>query len=175
MAKPTKAKKRKAGKVRKASSGLEFNHAMVYVRDLAAALKFYVDHLGFQVIEIYETAYARLRSAKGGMTIALHVAEPAQPLSSEGVRLYFEVKELDKFCAKLQGAGVRFSEPPKMMPWGWRHAYLNDPDGHEISLYWAGKKRFQKTTMRRSASAYDTVGVGEEEERNRARGEQSGE
>jgi hypothetical protein len=27
-----------------------------------------------------------------------------------------------------------------MMPWGWRHAYLNDPDGHEISLYWAGEK-----------------------------------
>ncbi len=153
MAKRTRTKARRPSKARNATSGLEFNHAMVYVRELAPALKFYVDHLGFKVIEIYETAYARLRSAKGGMTIALHVAAPDQQLSSEGVRLYFEVKELDKFCAKLQEAGVQVAEPPKMMPWGWRHAYLNDPNGHEVSLYWAGKKRFQKTTMRRSASA----------------------
>src|SRR5712692_5614659 len=153
MAKRTKAKRREASKATNAPSGLELNHAMVYVRELAPALKFYVDQLGFKVIEIYERAYARLRSPKGGMTIALHVAAPDQPLSSEGVRLYFEVKELDNFCAKLQGAGVQIAEPPKMMPWGWRHAYLNDPDGHEVSLYWAGKKRFQKTTMRRSASA----------------------
>jgi hypothetical protein len=34
------------------------------------------------------------------------------------------------------------------MPWGWRHAYLRDPDGHEVSLYWAGKARFKKTVMR---------------------------
>jgi hypothetical protein len=32
-----------------------------------------------------------------------------------------------------------------MMPWGWKHAYLSDPDGHELSLYRAGAKRFQKT------------------------------
>ena len=35
-----------------------------------------------------------------------------------------------------------------MMPWGWRHAYLNDPDGHEISLYWAGGNRMKKTMMK---------------------------
>ena len=33
---------------------------------------------------------------------------------------------------------------PKDMPWGWRHAYLNDPDGHEISLYWAEKHGSRK-------------------------------
>ena len=147
MAQPKKAKRGQN------SPGVEFNHAMVYVRDLGTAMKFYVDHLGFQVIEVYGMGYARLRSPKGAMTIALHLAEPAQQISSEGVRLYFEVKELDKFCARLQDAGIRIAEPPKMMPWGWRHAYLNDPDGHEVSLYWAGKKRFQKSKMQRTATA----------------------
>jgi hypothetical protein len=33
------------------------------------------------------------------------------------------------------------------MPWGWEHAYLNDPDGHEVSLYWAGDKRFRKSKI----------------------------
>jgi hypothetical protein len=28
---------------------------------------------------------------------------------------------------------------PEVMPWGWKHAYLDDPDGHEVSLDWADK------------------------------------
>jgi hypothetical protein len=31
------------------------------------------------------------------------------------------------------------------MPWGWTHAYLTDPEGHEISLYSAGEARFHPT------------------------------
>jgi hypothetical protein len=42
---------------------------------------------------------------------------------------------------------------PRMMPWGWRHAYLNDPDGHEISLYWAGENRMKKTVMKAAQKA----------------------
>jgi len=30
------------------------------------------------------------------------------------------------------------------MPWGWKHAYLDDPDGHEVSVYTAGAKRLRK-------------------------------
>jgi len=34
-----------------------------------------------------------------------------------------------------------------------RHAYLNDPDGHEISLYWAGENRMKKTVMKAGQKA----------------------
>ena len=146
------AKTRKVA-ARNSGSGLEFNHAMVYVNDLAPALKFYRDHLGFKLLDEHGEFYARVQSPTGKTSIALHKAGPGEQVGAEGTRLYFEVKELDKFCAKLEAAGVKFSKRPQMMPWGWRHAYLNDPDGHEISLYWAGKKRFQKTVMKRSAGA----------------------
>jgi catechol 2,3-dioxygenase-like lactoylglutathione lyase family enzyme len=145
--------KAKRGKAEKSQTGIEFNHAMVYVRDLAQALKFYEERLGFRLIEQHAEFYARLRSPKGGTSIALHKAGQGEQVAAEGTRLYFEVKELDKFCAKLEGSGVKLSKQPQMMPWGWRHAYLNDPDGHEISLYWAGKKRFQKTVIKQSAVA----------------------
>lgn len=148
-----KAATAKKGKARKTDARIEFNHAMVYVRDLPAALKFYADGLGFKVIDEHPGAYARLRPPKGGGTIALHVAAPGEQISADGVRLYFEVKELDGVCAKLQTAGFSFTKRPAMMPWGWRHAYLNDPDGREVSLYWAGQRRFQKTVMRRTATA----------------------
>jgi uncharacterized glyoxalase superfamily protein PhnB len=78
--------------------------------------------------------------------VALHLLEPGKTVGeTQGIRLYLEVKNVEKACEKLKAASVQPLEEPKMMPWGWKHAYLNDPDGHEISLYWAGSKRLRKT------------------------------
>ena len=51
-------------------------------------------------------------------------------------------------AASSSKKGFYITQLPRMMPWGWRHAYLNDPDGHEISLYWAGENRMKKTVMK---------------------------
>jgi catechol 2,3-dioxygenase-like lactoylglutathione lyase family enzyme len=132
-----------------AHSRLDFNHAMVYCRDVSRSLEFYRDLLGLTVIEEFhaedKVVYARLRLPAGTSTIALHLLEPGQTLRTGGVRLYFEIRDLDRFCKKIEAAGAKFSQPPAMMPWGWRHAYLDDPDGHEVSLYWAGSQRLKKT------------------------------
>jgi len=137
-----------AGKKRKAA--VEFNHAMIYTSRLSRALKFYRDVLGLVVVESYPGAYARLKSPGGTTTIALHTVESGQEMNpkTQGVRLYFEVENLDAFCRVLAKKRVKFDQMPKVMPWGWRHAYLRDPEGHEISLYWAGKARLKKTVMR---------------------------
>ena len=130
---------------------LTFNHAMIYVKDVNRALGFYRDLLGFKLIEDFRfdgvAVYARLRAPGGDGTIALHQAGPSASLVSDGVRLYFEVRDLDDFCRRLIKKGFYITQMPRMMEWGWRHAYLNDPDGHEISLYWAGEMRWQKSVM----------------------------
>lgn len=130
---------------------LTFNHAMIYAHDVVRSMAFYRDLLGFKLIEEYKhegiTLYARLHAPGGEGTIAIHLAGPGISLASDGVRLYFEIRELDDFCRRLQAKGFYITQLPRMMPWGWRHAYLNDPDGHEISLFWAGEKRMQKTVM----------------------------
>ena len=124
---------------------------MIYAKDVARALTFYRDLLGFKLIEDFRydgrAVYARLRAPGGDGTIALHQAGPGAPMASDGVRLYFEVRDLDDFCRKLIKRGFYITQMPRMMEWGWRHAYLNDPDGHEISLYWAGEKRMAKSVM----------------------------
>src|SRR6201993_1389230 len=158
---PTKAKKSahpaKKTSARQAAAEvggdkLSFNHAMVYAKDVQRALGFYRDLLGFKLVDEFryegQPVYARLRAPGGDGTVALHLAGPGTPLASDGVRLYFEIRELDHFCRKLQAKGFYITQMPRMMPWGWRHAYLNDPDGHEISLYWAGENRMKKTVMR---------------------------
>ena len=167
----SKAKKRSVGKAKKAApkkvaakaakkpaapevagDKLSFNHAMVYAKDVQRALGFYRDLMGFKLIDEFRyenrPVYARLRAPGGDGTIALHEAGPGQSLASDGVRLYFEIRELDDFCRKLQAKGFYITQLPRMMPWGWRHAYLNDPDAHEISIYWAGENRMKKTVMR---------------------------
>ena len=130
---------------------LTFNHAMLYAANVERALGFYRDLLGFTLVDEFrhegKPVYARLRAPGGDGTIALHLAGPGTSLASDGVRLYFEIREVDDFCRKLQAKGFYITQMPRMMPWGWRHAYLNDPDGHEISLYWAGENRMKKTVM----------------------------
>lgn len=147
MRKPVRAPKSPRSKV-------SFNHAMIYSRDVDAALQFYGGLLGFQVVEKMgekgHLVYARLRSPKGEGTMALHQIGSGKKLPREAsVRLYFEVAGLEPFCEALQKAGVHFSQLPQMMPWGWKHAYLDDPDGHEVSLYWAGRKRLESSLGQR--------------------------
>src|SRR5262252_5935229 len=84
---------------------LSFNHAMIYVKDVDRGLGFYRDLLGFKLIEDFryegKPVYARLRAPGGDGTIALHQAGPGASMVSEGVRLYFEIRDLDDFCHKL--------------------------------------------------------------------------
>src|SRR5574340_298451 len=142
---------------KRAAKGLDFNHAMIYARDVERAVRFYSGLLGFKVIDEFrhegKPVYSRLRAKAGQGTLAIHQLAPGSPGASDGVRLYFEIRELDEFCKKLQEKGVYLTQPPRPMPWGWRHAYLDDPDGHEISLYWAGANRMKKTVMRAAAKA----------------------
>jgi catechol 2,3-dioxygenase-like lactoylglutathione lyase family enzyme len=93
----------------------------------------------------------------GGLTVAAACLAPRHliaqtssivPGAFKEAATYFEIREVDDFCRKLQGKGFYITQMPRMMPWGWRHAYLNDPDGHEISIYWAGENRMKKTVMR---------------------------
>ncbi|MBI4547096.1 MAG: VOC family protein [Ignavibacteriae bacterium] len=149
MKRKTDLKKKKPPAKKRNEAAVHFNHAMIYTTRLQRALKFYQDTLGFEVVDIYPGAYARLKSPAGDTTIALHLVDPKQKMNvkTEGLRLYFEVENLDAFCKTLRKKGVKFDQMPKKMPWGWKHAYLHDPDGHEISLYWAGKARLQKTMM----------------------------
>lgn len=146
-----KKARRKAAPRKASGPVVEFNHAMIYTARFPESLAFYNEVLGFEVVDSYPGVYARLKSPTGGTTMALHSLDSGQQMnaSTEGVRLYFEVKALDALCNALEKRGVKFDQMPRDMPWGWRHAYLHDPDGHEVSLYWAGTARFARTVMRR--------------------------
>jgi hypothetical protein len=68
--------------------------------------------LGFELIEGMR-APTRGCAPKGSNTIALHQLEPGQSRRREGLRLYFEVQDLDRLCADLAARGVAFDAPPR--------------------------------------------------------------
>lgn len=120
------------------------NHAMIYSADLEVSLRFYTEALGLKPLDLMMPYYARLKSPKGNSTIALHKLEPGGDVASKGVRLYFETPHLAAAVKRVEKAGYVVKAPVKKMPWGWSHAYVDDPDGHEVSLYWSGGKRLKK-------------------------------
>ncbi len=128
-------------------SAIELNHVMLYTRDLSKSLAFYTGLLGFRTLEAQPPAYARIQSPAGEQTIALLSVRDGQTFDPHagGVRLYFEVRDLDSLCEHLASQGVHFDQMPQDMEWGGRHAYLRDPDGRELSLYWAGDRRLRRS------------------------------
>jgi catechol 2,3-dioxygenase-like lactoylglutathione lyase family enzyme len=50
------------------------------------------------------------------------------------LQIHFAVANVDAEFERLRRAGVKFREPPKDMPWRWRHAYTSDPAGHTIEI-----------------------------------------
>jgi len=124
---------------------MRLNHLLLWSGDVARSLDFYTGMLNFVRIEAGE-GYARLRAPDGETTIGLHTAPEGQrPPWNDGVGLYLEVDDVDGVCRRLAERGVTFDQPPEDMGWGWRHAYLRDPDGHRLSIYHAGEKRFLPT------------------------------
>ncbi|HLQ62814.1 MAG TPA: VOC family protein [Candidatus Acidoferrales bacterium] len=126
---------------------MRLNHVLLYVTDVQQGLEFYEGKLGFRRVEVGLPDYARVRAPEGDATIGLHrVSSQPRPPWNEGVRLYLELDDLDEVCRELAKRGVEFEQMPEDMPWGWRHAYLRDPEGHLLSLYRAGERRLQGST-----------------------------
>jgi hypothetical protein len=66
--------------------------------------------------------------------------------------LFFECPDLGRTVADLKAKGVSFEQDPTDMFYLWREAWLKDPDGHEIRLYYAGENRLNPPWKVKSAT-----------------------
>ncbi len=58
-----------------------------------------------------------------------------------GPHVYFECEDLDARVATLKAKGIVFDSDPVDQSWLWREAWLTDPAGVKLCLYYAGKNR----------------------------------
>ena len=116
---------------------MNLNQVTVAVTDVPRAIVFY-RQLGLQLIVESLPDYARFCCPDGSATFSVSRVERVQPSQS---LIYFECNELDATVQRLQALGVQFSMLPTDQPWLWREAYLSDPDGNPLCLYFAGSNR----------------------------------
>lgn len=119
---------------------MRLNQVTAPASDLDASIAFYV-LLGLRLI-VKSPHYARFELPKGEATFSLHVVDGAVPRVN-APHLYFEFSDvgLDTQVERLKAAGVEFEREPVMQSWLWREAWLRDPAGNAICLYYAGENR----------------------------------
>ena len=114
---------------------MKLNQVTVPAIDMARSIAFY-ETLGFRLI-VRNDHYARFEIEDGETTFSLHLGEAA----GNGPSLYFECIGLDARVAELKAKGIVFESDPVDQSWLWREAWLRDPCGNRLCLYFAGKNR----------------------------------
>ena len=117
---------------------MKLNQITVPSNDLEKSIPYY-EKLGLKLIVKAMPHYARFECPDGDATFSIHKTEKLP--SGDGIYVYFECADLDKYVDELLSKGIEFDELPNDKPWLWREARLKDLDGNQIILYYAGKNR----------------------------------
>ncbi|WP_343747339.1 VOC family protein [Fluviicola sp.] len=116
---------------------MNLNQVTVPSSDIERSIAFY-QKLGLELI-VKSPHYARFLCPDGNATFSVHLAEERP--AGAGVSVYFECENLDQTVENLCAAGMLFDVLPKDQTWLWREAYLKDPDGNQLILFYAGENR----------------------------------
>ncbi|MGH6991409.1 MAG: VOC family protein, partial [Stellaceae bacterium] len=73
-------------------------------------------------------------------TLSLHLTKDASG-AANGAMVCFECDDLDARVASLKKAGIGFDGEIIDQPWLWREAWLCDPAGVKLCLFYAGEIR----------------------------------
>ncbi|UJR80847.1 VOC family protein [Sandaracinus amylolyticus] len=123
---------------------MRFLHTMLRVRDLDAALDFFVTKLGLRVVRrsdheagrftlVFLATGAEGDSAQIELTHNWDQEEP-YPTGRFFGHLAFEVDDIHATCAHLRDSGVVIHRPPR----DGRMAFVKSPDGHSVELLQRG-------------------------------------
>lgn len=118
---------------------MNLNQVTVEVSDIPRSCAFY-QRLGLELI-VSSDHYARFLCPSGagqGATFSIHLSDDVRP---NGAGVYFECDDLDARVERLKSAGIVFDHDPVDQSWLWREAWLRDPDGNRLCLYFAGVNR----------------------------------
>ena len=114
---------------------MKLNQVTLPAKHLQTSIDFYVS-LGFNLI-VQNDHYARFENPADLSTLSLEL----RPDGGDGTHVYFECDDLDVRVAALKAKGIVFQSDPEDKSWLWREAWLRDPAGNGLCLYFAGDNR----------------------------------
>lgn len=117
---------------------MNLNQVTIFTEKPIETVEFF-EKLGLRRIVDSLPRYARLECPDGEATLSVHVADDV--VVTNNIVLYFDCEKLDETVAELKSKGLIFDENPTDRDWLWRQAYLKDPNGNKICLFYAGDNR----------------------------------
>ena len=117
---------------------MNLNQVTIYSEKPIETVEFF-EKLGLRRIVDSLPRYARLECPDGESTLSVQSAENV--VVTNNIVLYFECENLDETVAALRSKGLFFDEDPTDREWLWRQAYMTDPNGNRICLFYAGDNR----------------------------------
>lgn len=117
----------------------------VFVKDMAAMIRFYRDVLGFEIKESEDTSNVYLE--KDGTLFLFYGRQDFEKMTgrgfgyAQGVNGHFEIAlgvenfdAVDRTFAEIIAKGGQAVMPPTTEPWGQRTCYIADPEGNLIEI-----------------------------------------
>lgn len=117
---------------------MNLDQVTIYSEKPVETVEFF-EKLGLRRIVDSLPRYARLECPDGDSTLSVNIADDV--VATNNIVLYFECDDLDAKVDELKTAGLAFDEDPADRDWLWRQAYLKDPNGNRICLFYAGENR----------------------------------
>jgi len=118
-----------------------FVNVRYMVDDVEAAVAWYTQHLGFEVISSAAPAFADVK--RGSLRLLLSgpksyggraMRDGEQPKRGGGNRIHLLVDDIEAEVARLRAAGVRFRNDVVTGP-GGAQVLLQDPSGNFVELF----------------------------------------
>jgi lactoylglutathione lyase len=103
---------------------------ILLVSDMKKSMEFYKDVLG---MELKQQAEDWIEFFKQGTVLALHPTNKKKLTKNTNMLIGFNVSELETVCSNLEKKKVKFHKKVSKEVFG-KHAIIEDPDGHLISL-----------------------------------------
>lgn len=117
---------------------MNLNQITIPSLDLDKSIPFY-QTLGLKLIVKSLPHYARFECPNGTSTFSIQQVK--ELTTRNGIQIYFECDNLDKYVSELINKGIVFDEMPNDKNWLWREAHLKDIDKNHLILYHAGENR----------------------------------
>lgn len=105
---------------------------ILYARDMKKTAAFYEKFFGFETSGEIVEGLIELRSKSGGANILIHQAAKSVKLGQVGVKLSFDVTDIEAFKTDAEKRGLKFGKTHEAN--GYAFANAKDPDKNSISI-----------------------------------------
>lgn len=111
---------------------MPLNRLVIYARDIEQTAAFYERHFAFKPMRMPGDRIVELVSQDGGANILLHQAAKGQRSGQSVVKLVFDIRDVEAFCAECAENGLTFG--PIHRADGYVYANAKDPCQNPIQV-----------------------------------------